>query len=329
MHGQDRYPDIYHIHIQPRHIQGHRSAAAEIHTAQLSHLPLHTVLIEDVPHMGGEFRRSLGRTGLPAGTGVFHHAHAPVDTAGIINFIGRGIVRIERRRHIRRKALGMGEHMPPMKTLGLGQVLNEICEELGIKARIPHTADLLFIRQNRNRRTLRRLHMQQGLQRRIRANAVIMPIGSDHTAIQADIHRTESRYKLQFGTGQILFANPILVVKQLHDLSLIPVFSLFILRGGACEQDIQILRLDGLSQRLSGLLLGEMGQQIRHAELGITIFFPHADFHAASVLAHHRAVHSQGDRRPLVFFNPAVVMRFQKGHLIFLVQRNGFQIQTR
>ena len=66
-----------------------------------------------------------------------------------------------------------------------------------------------------------------------------------------------------------------------------------------------------------------MRQNICDGELRISRFFTDADLDDRAVALHDNAVHGERNRRPLVLFDAAVVVRFEVRHLGGFIKRDG------
>ena len=72
-----------------------------------------------------------------------------------------------------------------------------------------------------------------------------------------------------------------------------------------------------------------MWKQIVDIENGILGIFPHFDLNARAVLEHEDAVQRERDRRPLILFDAAVIVRLQKAHAALFIQRNLLDVDAR
>ena len=61
---------------------------------------------------------------------------------------------------------------------------------------------------------------RQGAERGVAADAVIVTVGADHAAVDADVHRVGGGHRLQLGGGKVRLGNAVLVVKTLHHVDL-------------------------------------------------------------------------------------------------------------
>ena len=127
-------------------------------------------------------------------------------------------------------------------------------------------ADFLLVRQQAAARILRILAAQDRVQRGEGADAVILPVCSDHAAVKTKVSCRTCRHNLQLCGEEILFLHPILVFQDIENLLLYQIFCFFL--SAVCifllsafgkrlrsDQDIQILALDGLRKCLPHLVL--------------------------------------------------------------------------
>ncbi len=170
---------------------------------------------------------------------------------------------------------------------------------------------------------LRRFAVQNRFQGGIGAHPVIVAVSADHTAVKADIRRTEGGNKGDLCGDQVAFHNTVLLMEQLHHVQLVKLLTLGVLQRQAADENVQVFSGKGLRQLLAHLIPSQVGQDIGDGKLGV--FRPVADIHGdlCAVLPHDLSVHGQGDRRPLVMLDPAVIVGLQQRQLICLVQRNG------
>ena len=156
-----------------------------------------------------------------------------------------------------------------------------------------------------------------------------MAVGPDEGAVKANIPGVEGRDGGQLSGDKILLHNAVLPVEQLQGGQLDPVLPLVPLQGAAAHQNVQTFGGNRLAQGLFGLLHPQVGQQVVDCEQGVPL--PVADGHpdGLAALQHHHPVELQGDGHPLVLADTAVVVGFQKGQLLRLIEGILLQIQPR
>ena len=167
----------------------------------------------------------------------------------------------------------------------------------------------------------------------IAAYAVIVAVGTNEPAIQANIHSVGCGNEAQFRTHKVGFGHTVLLVQigHNHQFYLIGCGSLlavlFKIRGSG-DQDIQTLTGECLAERLGILILCQVGQKIGDAEYGIARVVADAHIHALAVCLDHGAVQGQGHGDPLILTDTAVVVGLEIAQTVALVQRMLFQVQT-
>ena len=72
-----------------------------------------------------------------------------------------------------------------------------------------------------------------------------------------------------------------------------------------------------------------MRQQIADVKYGISLLLADLHFHLAAVAEHNRTVQSKRNRRPLILFYTAVIMRFAQRDAVRFVQRHLLEIKAR
>ena len=328
MHGKHRHAGIQRGDIAVGHIHGHGAAAAGVHLAQFCDLPDHACLVKQFPHIGNGFGAGIGSAGFAPGAGIFAKADAVIDIGCIALFKYLGKVGVKRCRYVRAEAEGLLQAHPEGNVLSLAQVLQESIKGRGLHASHAVGADLLLIRQYAHRGVLRRLfQIQQRLQRRIGTDAVVMAVGADHAAVQADVTGVHRRHGLQLRGGEVILHNTVFFMQQPHHGHLHSVGVLFIADGTAAQQEVQRLAGDGLAQGLFVLLHAQMGQKVRDDQPGIAGIGPHGNLHRGAVFHRHHAMELQGNGDPLVLADPAVVMGLEIGQFTVLIERVGLEVQ--
>ncbi|CAN3976926.1 hypothetical protein BCGKFG_BCGKFG_14685, partial [Dysosmobacter welbionis] len=87
---------------------------------------------------------------------------------------------------------------------------------------------------------------------------VIMAVGADHAAIQADVRCLYRRHRLQLRGGEVILCDAVLFVQQLHHRQLHTAGLLRVPDRLAAQQQVQGLSGDGLRQRLLVLLRAQV-----------------------------------------------------------------------
>ena len=121
---------------------------------------------------------------------------------------------------------------------------------------------------------------------------------------------------------------------MLHDGQFNLLAALFVHRfaGYRADEDIQALALNDFGRLFGHLLGGKMRQQVGDDKLRVVRFVAHAHlnlFHLPIVAHAHHAAQLERNRRPLVFLDAAVIMRFEKRHAAILIQGDGTDVYAR
>ena len=155
----------------------------------------------------------------------------------------------------------------------------------------------------------------------IGANAVVVAVRSHQSPVKAHVLRLESGHEGKLGAQKVLFPDPVFLIENAEQIFLHrPVLLVFRGRiGNVSQPDIEVLAADSFPERLGVLLRREMRQQIADIEHGIAVVFADSDAESGAVRLDDRAVQGEGDRRPLIFAQTAVVMGFGEGDAVRFV----------
>ena len=105
--------------------------------------------------------------------------------------------------------------------------------------------------------------------------------------------------------------------------------ALVVPEGARTDEDVQILAADDLGRSALHLLGRQMRQQVGHAEHRVALVLADADGHRRTVPADDHAVQRKRQGRPLVFFDPAVIVGVEIREIMILIQRVRLEIQPR
>ena len=155
-----------------------------------------------------------------------------------------------------------------------------------------------------------------------------MAVAADHAAVKADVAHREGGHKLKLRTEEIALHNIIFLVEQFHNVELHKLAALIAAEGAAADENIELLAPHAVRQCALHLLLCQMGEQVGHHEFRLIRLVTDGHIDLAAVAADDHAVQGEGDCRPLVFFDAAVIMGFEQGHLKILIKRVGLEIQA-
>ena len=153
-----------------------------------------------------------------------------------------------------------------------------------------------------------------------------MAVGTQQAPVQAHLPALAGRDNRQLRGAEIFLHHTVLLVQQAHDVQLDKIRALALQRLGA-QNHIQLLAEDSLCQGLLHLIRGQMDQQVGNHQNGIALVLTDGDGYLRAVLSADHAVNGQGHAGPLILFDSAVVMGFDKGDFRILVQGLGLQVQ--
>ena len=117
-------------------------------------------------------------------------------------------------------------------------------------------------------------------------------------------------------------------MQQLHDIELHKLGFLIVFKRAAADEHVQVLARKSLCQGFCVLLLRKMRQKVGHAKARLIFLFTEAYRDFLPVFQHDRTVQGKRNRRPLVFFDAAVIMGFEQGHLKILIEWVGLEIKA-
>ena len=143
--------------------------------------------------------------------------------------------------------------------MGVAQVADKGIKGCGFHAADAGRADLLLVRQHADGGLTRGAQGQEGRQAGEAAHPVIVAVGADQGAVEADVGGLEGGHHLQLGGDEILLHDVVLLVQVVHDGQLYPVGALVVLKGAAADKQVQAFAGDGLAQGLLGLLHAQVG----------------------------------------------------------------------
>ena len=155
-----------------------------------------------------------------------------------------------------------------------------------------------------------------------------MAVGADHRAVQTEIPGLEGRNGAQLGGKEVLLPDAVFFKQQPGNGDLDLFLAGILPQAGAADEEVELFSLDALAHGLAHLVGRQVGQQVGDAEHRIAGLFADGDAEAGAIPADDDAVQRQRDGRPLVFFDAAVVVRFEEALLGFLKERPGFEVQT-
>ena len=107
--------------------------------------------------------------------------------------------------------------------LGVTQVAHKGVEGGGAHAGHTLGADLLLVGQHAHSGAGRGAQREQGGQGGEAAHPVVMAVGADEGAVEADIHGPEGGHGGQLGGDEVLLHNAVLLVQQVQNGQLHPV----------------------------------------------------------------------------------------------------------
>ena len=155
-----------------------------------------------------------------------------------------------------------------------------------------------------------------------------MAVAADEAAVEADIAHIEARHGVELCGDEVLLRDAVAAVEDAHDGQLHAVAAVVRVGHGA-DEDVQVLAGDGLCEGFFHLVGGQVRQQIVDHQLRVVLIAADDHIHDLAVLLHHHAVQLQGDGRPLVLLDAAVVVRLEIGHLRVLIEGDLLQVKAR
>ena len=329
MHTEHGHAGVYRRDVAVAHVHGHSAAAALVDLAQLAHLPLHVLLAQYAAHEGHQLGRGVVGAGLAARAGELVQSDAVVELGGVALLAHVGVVGVEGRRDVRADADAVGKAVVQLAARGLAELVHEPLEGLALHAGHAVGAGLLLVCEDADGRAARRaLQVKERLELGVGADAVVVAVAAYQAAVEADVAHVEGGHGVQLGGHQVFLGDAVLAVEYAHDGQLDAVFAVVVIRRAA-DEDVHALGLYRLAELLGHLLAREVGQQVADHELRVAAVA--ADDHVYDLAALERdgAVYLQGDGRPLVLFDAAVVVRLEEGQLVVLVERELLEVEPR
>ena len=160
---------------------------------------------------------------------------------------------------------------------------------------------------------------EQSGQAGVSAHAVVMTVRADQGAVETHVAGLACGNGREVSREEVLLGDTVLFVEQGENIESDGI-TLTIGVGTSTQQDVQILGRDGLSERLGGLLLREMREQIVDVEHGIGLVLTDDYVDDGAVLLDYHAVDGEGNGHPLVLADTAEVAGLEEGKAAILVQ---------
>ena len=251
---------------------------------------------------------------------VLGHGHAAVDEGGVAALVDLGEVGVEAGRYVGGQALGVGLDRGEVTAQSGGDLGDQVGQQLGLHTRVALGADLLLVGQNDHGGVDGIVGAKQSGDGGVGADAVVVAVGTDQGAVQTHVSCLAGGYGGEIGGQEILLGDAVLLMEQSQHVEADGVAALTAGVGTGAHQEVQPLGGNGGAQRLGGLILGQMGEQIVDVDHGIGGILTDADVDHGAVLLHHHAVEGQGDSHPLVLADTAVVVGLEEGHTAVLVE---------
>ena len=327
MHAQHGDACVDGIDVAVGHILGHGAAAAGVDLAHLADLPHHAGLVQHAADIGHGLGPGIGGAALTPGAGVLADAQAVVHPGFVALFIHLGKIGVEGGGNVGGQAEGALVAHPQADALPVAQVLHEGVEEGGLHTGDAHGADLLLVGQHAHGGLFGNVDVKQALQCGIAAHPVVVSVGADEAAVQAQIRGVEGGDHLQLGGGEVILADAVFLVEQVQHPQLHAVGVAVLTQGAAAHENVQILTGNGLAEGLFALLRTQVGQQVGNHELGL-VALAQNHLHHGAVPQDHHAPQLQGDGHPLVLADAAVIVGLAVGQLAVLIQGMGLEVQT-
>ena len=290
------------------------------------------MLLEHAANLAEVFGVGVVGARLAASASELVEDHAAAEVGDVLLVVGAGVERIVGTRDIGREHLGVGEAAAQAELAVLAAGVHELCEdvleEVRLHARGADAADLFLVDEQAARGALARsIALKHGHEARVGADAVVLAVGEDHAAVEAEVARATGRHEDELSREEVLLLDAVLLLDELQDASL-DRFLLAVLERVVADEDVEVFALDDLGGVLLHLLLREVDQQVRHAEDRVAFCLADADFDDRAVLLDDDAVQCERQRDPLVLLDAAVVMRVEVGEAAVLVERVLLDIES-
>ena len=173
------------------------------------------------------------------------------------------------------------------------------------------TPHFFFIRENDRLGFVLNFGVDKGFESGVGTNAVILTISADKSAVKADVTGFAGRNDLQLSRKQVTLRDAVLLVEKLQNSKFKALFDILIGMRISADEHVELLPFNHLRGLLRHLVLAQMRQQIRDDKNRILLIFANAEFQFFTILQHDDAMECQRNRYPLIFLDPAVVMRFE------------------
>ena len=111
--------------------------------------------------------------------------------------------------------------------------------------------------------------------------------------------------------------------QQMADVELYKLTALVGFKRHGAYKNIKLFALDYFRRLSFHLACAEVRKQVRDYKLRLAFFFTDIDAYSRSVFFNDNAVKRKRNGDPLVFFDSAVVVRFEKSDLIIFIKRVG------
>ena len=186
--------------------------------------------------------------------------------------------------------------------------------------------------------------VDERLEPRERAHAVVMTVASDERTVKADFARHPGGNNFELGGEEIVFVDLVGLLKVsdevgLPGLGLVAIpssvaserrpYRFLGLRVGRPREDIEIFSGEKLVARLLRLVLAEMGKDVADHEDGVAWRIAHRDVDLRAVLADDRSVERERHHEPLVLLYPAVDVAVEVDVAALLVERPRLEVEAR
>ena len=147
-----------------------------------------------------------------------------------------------------------------------------------------------------------------------------MAVAADEGTVKANFRHFECRHGAELRRKEVLLGNPVGIVEKTQHSKLHPVFSVVRI-GDAADEDIEPFARNPLGHGFLHLVGGKVRKQIRDDEAGLSCPATESDFNGFTAFQHHNAVELQRDRHPLILLDPAVIVGFEIGKFVALIER--------
>ena len=155
-----------------------------------------------------------------------------------------------------------------------------------------------------------------------------MAVSADETAVESDVARLVCRHGAKLRAHEIRLGDAVFIVQKLEDIQLDRLGQILLKRSRTGKQ-VELFPVDAVREGFAHLIAREMRQKIVDIKDRIGVILTDYKLHRCAVGSRDHAVQCQCNRRPLIFFDAAVIMRFEEAQPLRLIKRMLLEIHAR